>query len=232
MVVSGLLNAAAWGTSMALWAYMQPYFWGFTSDEISTILAAQLISALLAFALTPWLTAGREKKPVLIALSLVAIAASSGPVFLDLIGSFPGMGNPARFYSMVVIGVVQVMLIVMSSVLSASMIADIVESRELATGRREEGLLFAVLSFIGKVATGIGVWAGGVMLALIHFPLETEAAALTPEVAARLGWLYGPALAGLYGASILALLYYRLDRAQHQHNLAALRRSQLLEPQS
>ena len=227
MVASGLMNAAAWGTSMALWAYMQPYFWGFSSSETSIILASQLVSAVLAFALTPWLTAGRDKKPVLIALTLFAIAVGTGPVLLALVGAFPGMGTDARFLVMVVVGIVQVLLIVMSSAVSASMIADVVESRELATGRREEGLLFAVLSFIGKVATGVGAWAGGVMLAVIRFPQDTATAAVAPDAVARLGWVYGPTLAVFYGVSILALRYYRLDRAQHERNLEALGRSQL-----
>ncbi|MYH16783.1 MAG: MFS transporter [Gammaproteobacteria bacterium] len=229
MVASGLMNAAAWGTSMALWAYMQPYFWGFSTSETSIILASQLLSAALAFTLTPRLAAGREKKPVFIALLLLAIAANTGPVFLELIGVFPDMGSPVRFHILVALGVVQVLLIVMSSAIGASMIADIVEARELVTGRREEGLLFAVLSFTGKVATGIGAWVAGMLLSLIRFPQDSAATAVPPDTVARLGWVYGPTLAALYGVSILALRYYRLDRAQHQSNLEMLAHSQLSE---
>lgn len=224
MVASGLAGSAAAGTATALWAYMQPYFWGFTSDQTSMILAAQLSSAVLAFMLMPVLTRGREKKPVLVGTSMAAIGVGSGPVLLKLVGWFPATGSNALFLTMVVLGVIQVMLLVMSSVLTASMVADIVESRAVVTGRREEGLLFSVLSFIGKVAGGVGVWTGGIILALIHFPADTTAAEVAPEIVERLGWLYGPTLAVFYLLSIVALLYYRLNRETHAANLAALER--------
>lgn len=164
--------------------------------------------------------------PVLVGISVAAIGVGSGPVFLKLVGWFPATGSDALFLSMVVLGVIQVMLVVMSGVLTGSMVADIVESREVATGRREEGLLFSVLSFIGKVASGVGIWTGGVMLALIRFPADTTAAEVAPEVIERLGWLYGPALAVFYLLSIAALLFYRLGRETHAANLAALKRMQ------
>ena len=205
---------------------MQPYFWGFNSDQTSLILAAQLLSAVLAFLLTPMLTRGRDKKLVLVGISVAANVVGSGPVLLKLVDWFPATGSDALFLAMVVLGVVQVMLVVMSGALTGSMVADIVESRAVATGRREEGLLFSVLSFIGKVASGVGIWAGGIMLALIRFPTDATVTEVAPEVIDRLGWLYGPTLAVFYLLSIVALLYYRLDREAHAANLAALKRMQ------
>jgi len=222
LVASGLLNAAASGTSTALWAYMQPYFWGFDSSQTSLILFAQLSSAVIAFLMIGRLTRHRDKKPVLIGISALSIAVGSGPVVLMLLGWFPEYGSDALFYTMLIVGVVQVMLIVMSGVVTASMIADVVESRALATGRREEGLLFSVLSFIGKVATGVGIWVGGVMLALINFPTDALSANVPTEVIARLGWLYGPTLAIFYGLAIVALLFFTLSRTTHLENLQAL----------
>ena len=137
-------------------------------------------------------------------------------VLLSLIGLFPDRGTESLFYSMVVLGVLQVMLIVMTSVLTISMLADVVEARAVATGRREEGLLFSVNSFMGKVATGLGVWIGGMLLTIVAFPTDTLAEAVSPEAVDRLGWAYGPALAVLYIFAILAQRFYQLDRAQHR----------------
>jgi len=86
-------------------------------------------------------------------------------------------------------------------------LVNVVESRAVATGCREEGLLLSVLSFIGKVATGVGVWVGGLMLALIDFPADALSVELPAEVVTRLGWLYGPTLAILYVMAIAALLF-------------------------
>ena len=216
IVASGLFSAAAGGSSTALWAYMQPYFWGFDSDQTSAILFAQLLSAVLALVLIPLISFGRDKKPVLIGISIVALLVGSGPVLLSLLGLFPERGTEQLFYTMVFFGVIQVMLIVMTSVLTISMLADVVEARAVATDRREEGLLFSVNSFIGKVATGVGVWMGGLLLTIVAFPTDTLAEEVSPEAIDRLGWAYGPALAVFYVFSILALRFYHLDRAQHQ----------------
>ena len=222
IVASTALTAAASGTATAMWAYMQPWFWGFDSAQTSSILAAQLASPLLAVLLLPAASRGRDKKAVLIRLSVLSLLAGSGPVILALLGAFPPAGHSALFPLMVAIGVVQVALIVMTNTVGASMIADIVDARAVATGRREEGLVSSVLSFTGKVATGLGIWIGGLLLTAIDFPTDADVSAIDQEMVDRLGWLYGPVLAFLYVAAIYALRYYRLSRHRHQENLAML----------
>ena len=224
LLASTVLGAVAGGTSSALWAYMQPWFWGLGSDEIRTILAAQLVAPPVALALLPRVTRGSDKKTRLIQLSMLAIAVVCGPVFLDLVGAFPAAGHPLRFPLLVVFGVVQVVLSVMTGALAASMVADVVDARAAAVGRREEGLVMATLSFVGKVAGGMGVWMGGLVLTVIDFPTAGEIATLDRGVIERLGWWYAPLLAGLYAASIVALRFYRLGRGDHLEHLAALSR--------
>ncbi len=222
LLASTVLGAIAGGTSSALWAYMQPWFWGLGSDEIRTILAAQLVAPPVALALLPRLGRGSDKKKRLIQLSLLAIAVVCGPVFLDLVGAFPPADHPMRFPLLVVFGVLQVVLSVMTGALAASMVADVVDARAVAVGRREEGLVMATLSFVGKVAGGMGVWTGGLVLTAVDFPTAGDIATLDRGVVERLGWWYAPLLAGLYAASIVALRFYRLGRGDHLEHLAAL----------
>ena len=126
LLASTVLGAVAGGTSSALWAYMQPWFWGLGSDGIRTILAAQLVAPPVALALLPRVTRGSDKKARLIQLSMLAIGVVCGPVFLDLVGAFPAAGHPLRFPLLVVFGVLQVVLSVMTGALAASMVADVV----------------------------------------------------------------------------------------------------------
>ena len=221
LVVSGLASSAAAGTSTALWAYMQPYFWGFDTTQTSMLLAAQLLSAVLAFALIPKLVVGREKKDSLIVLSWASLLCASGPVFAELLGFFPAIGSAARFNVMLVLGVLHVMFVVMIGTVTASMIADIVDARAVATGRREEGLLFAVLSFVGKVATGLGIWVSGLILAAVAFPTQVDSYAVEASTVEALGWIYAPVLTLLYVVSVLVLHLYDLTRQAHQRNVQA-----------
>ena len=222
MAVSGVFAAAGNGTSVALWAYMQPYFWGFNSEQVSVILASQLLSAFLAFGLLDLVSRGREKKQVWILLTWLLIIVSTAPVCLALIGWFPAIGSDSLYLTMIVLGIIQVMLIIMTSVVGVSMLADIVEARELVTGEREEGTLLAVQSFINKAATGLGTLAGGLVLALVAFPEDTMSTDIDPQVIENLGWAYGPLLGIIYIASIVAVHFYQLDRETHQANLRQL----------
>ena len=231
LVASAALGAIAGGTSSALWAYMQPWFWGLGSEEIRTILAAQLLAPVAAVVLLPRVGLGSDKKLRMIQFSVLSILVVCGPVIADLIGAFPSDGHPARFPALVVLGVLQVILAVMTGALAASMVADVVDARAVAVGRREEGLVMATLSFVGKVAAGMGVWLGGLVLAVIDFPSGEEIAALDRDMVERLGWWYGPLLACLYAASVAVLRFYRLSRDDHVAHLEALDREDGVVPQ-
>ena len=224
LVASTVLGAAAGGTSSALWAYMQPWFWRLGSDEIRTILAAQLLAPLVAVLLLPRVGVGGDKKLRMIQLSALSILVVCGPVIADLIGAFPSDGHAARFPALVVLGVLQVVLAVMTGALGGSMVADVVDARAVAVGRREEGLVMATLSFVSKVASGMGVWIGGLVLALIDFPSGDAIATLDRGMIERLGWWYGPLLALLYAAAIAVLHFYRLSRGDHAEHIEALER--------
>ena len=224
LVASTVLGAAAGGTSSALWAYMQPWFWGLGSDEIRTILAAQLLAPIVAVLLLPRVGVGGDKKLRMIQLSALSILVVCGPVIADLIGAFPSDGHAARFPALVVLGVLQVVLAVMTGALGGSMVADVVDARAVAVGRREEGLVMATLSFVSKVASGMGVWIGGLVLALIDFPSGDAIATLDRGMIERLGWWYGPLLALLYAAAIAVLHFYRLSRGDHAEHIEALER--------
>ncbi|MEM7362981.1 MAG: MFS transporter [Pseudomonadota bacterium] len=223
VIASGLFGAIAGGTSISLWPYMQSYFWGFDSAQISLLLTGQLGSAVLAFFALPVITRQRDKKQVLIVTSLCLIAVVTGPVMLSVSGLFFTAASGLLFPAMMVLGIIEVTLMVMTSTLTLSMIADITEHRAVVTDRREEGLLLSTQSFIAKVAGGVGVWTGGIMLTLINFPTGATTAEVGADVIVRLGWLYGPILASFYLLSVFMLVFYRIDRGTHEGNVAILK---------
>ena len=222
IALSGIFHACAIGTASALWVYMQPYFWGFDSGQISLMLVGNLFSALLAFSILPFLMRGREKKPILITTSVMALFTNCLPVLLSLYDLFPAVGTQLLFYTMFVTGIFQVTLLVITSSLTGSVLADVVDARSVHTGRREEGLLFSVQSFMGKVATGIGVSMAGMILTLVAFPTDVLDADLGADVASNLGRLYACALGFFFTLSIVTLLFFSLDRVAHEKNIALL----------
>jgi GPH family glycoside/pentoside/hexuronide:cation symporter len=125
---------------------------------------------------------------------------------------------------MFVLGIAQVTVIVITASLSGSILADVVDARAVDTGRREEGLLFSVQSFISKVASGIGVSIAGMVLTLISFPSDSLRTALIPETVSNLGWAYAGTLGFFFVLSIITLLFYSADRATHEQNISILDR--------
>jgi GPH family glycoside/pentoside/hexuronide:cation symporter len=99
-----------------------------------------------------------------------------------------------------------------------SMVADIVDEHELATGKRQEGIFFASVSFSGKFTTGMGNVVGGVALDLISWPrgIKIQSAAdVPPETLTWLGLVYGPIVAGFAVVSVWCYTKHRLDRTRH-----------------
>ena len=131
---------------------------------------------------------------------------------------------------MFILGAVEVMLWAMTGALFYSMIADVTEHRARATGRREEGLLFSTQSFVAKVAAGVGVWTGGLVLSVIDFPTGTASADIDSVIRDQLGWIYAPLIASLYLAAIWMLKLYKINRETHGVNVEALQSASGSQP--
>jgi glycoside/pentoside/hexuronide:cation symporter, GPH family len=97
-------------------------------------------------------------------------------------------------------------------VLPPSMLADITDQDELATGSRREGIYFGVLNFGEKIASGAAVLLSGFLL---HYFVQLAPATSmqTPSAVARLSLLYGTLPALLLLGSIVFIASYALDRA-------------------
>ena len=113
-------------------------------------------------------------------------------------------------------------LIICFQILFSSMIADLVEQSELQTGRRNEGVFFASVTFIRKCVQGLGLMLASFVLYLADFPAGAGVADVSEETVWRLGAYYVPAILTLWLAMIAIISGYRLDRSQHEDNLRQL----------
>jgi glycoside/pentoside/hexuronide:cation symporter, GPH family len=126
-----------------------------------------------------------------IMLALVADALiGPAPVALRLAGLFPPNGASALLPLLFAFGTVTIALMIMSSILTSSMVADIVEDSEVSTGRRSEGVFVAANSFVQKAVSGIGIFASSLLLGAIGFPQDAKPGQVDPQVVSRLGLVY------------------------------------------
>ena len=106
--------------------------------------------------------------------------------------------------------------------LMGSMIADIVEDSELATGRRSEGIFFAGISFIRKLAQGSGVMLAAIVLSVASITPGMRPGMVPDAQLQLLGIGYAASLLTIWMLMILCVSFYRISREGHEANLLAL----------
>jgi Na+/melibiose symporter-like transporter len=222
LFAAGFFAAMAAGLSAALNIYFNTYFWELTSDQITVLIVAYFPAAATALVLAPRLSARLDKKPAAITVSLLAIVFAPVPIALRLFGWFPDNDSPRLLPTLLAFSTLEVTLIITSSILVSSMVADVVEDSEIATGRRSEGVFFAARSFIQKAVSGVGVFLSTLILSAIGFPDGAQPGEVDPSIILRLGTVYAPALVVLYLVSLAFLSAYRISRARHEENLRRL----------
>ena len=222
LFLAALFGAIASGVSTTLSFYFSTFFWGFTTEQIGLISLSVVISALMAFFISPAISKRLGKKRGAITIGLMAFTVAPAPIFLRLLGLMPENGDPALFPLVLSIIVVDVALIIAYQTLSSSMIADLVEEAEIKTQRRNEGVFFASVTFVRKVTQGIGAAVAGVLLTISQFPVGATPDQVPESVLTTFGWLYVPVIFGLWMIMISCLSLYSVDRRKHEANLEAL----------
>ncbi|MBX7533495.1 MFS transporter [Qipengyuania sp. 1XM1-15A] len=217
-----VLFAIASGLAAALSFLMLRYFWGFEEFQIFIWTCTVLLSALFGFLIAPWSVRRFGKKESVIGLGLLAFTIQPAPVLLRLAGLMPENGDPILFPLVMSINVIDLALIIATQAVAYSMIADLVESNQVRTGRRNEGVYYAASTFTRKVTQGIGVAAAGTILSIIAFPEGAAPETVSSDTLWMLGAYYAPTLLLLYLGALYCVSRYRIDKAGHEENLRKL----------
>lgn len=222
LFVSAIFWAMAAGLTSALNIYFNTYFWELQSSQISILVLGNFPAAAIALVVSQGLSKRLGKKRGAVWIATLGLIFAPVPVLLRLIGWMPENGSPFLVPILFSHSSFEVCLIIIASILVTSMVADVVEESELSTGRRSEGVFFAARSFVEKSVSGVGVFTSTLLLAAIGFPEGAQPGAVDPEVIRALGLAYVPLLLLLYGAGIVCIGAYRIDRESHVENLRRL----------
>jgi Na+/melibiose symporter-like transporter len=162
-----------------------------------------------------------DKRPALVVGTAGWTLCSLIPVVLRLLGWMPVNDSAALIPVLVAFRLVQGVTVQQAMVSFGSMMGDVTDEHELATGRRQEGVFFGAVAFAGKSASGIGSLLAGVALGVIAWP--TGADPPPTDAVTRLGVVYGPATTFLAALSLWCYAHYGLTRERHREITAALR---------
>lgn len=222
LMAAGLCYYSAQGVSFALSSYLYAHVWRFEGQDFTVIAFSLLVGAFFAFLIAPRVSrrAGKPKA----AMWLMGAAAFwvALPYMLRLAGLFPEPGSPWLLPALFAIYAANVTCSISSTILGASMMADVVEHSEIETGRRNEGVFFAGAFFVQKCCSGLGIWATGLLLDLVDFPALAKPGQVPVDAVDRLTVLFSVLYAVL---ALAAAGFYRafpFGKAEHEARVAAL----------
>jgi GPH family glycoside/pentoside/hexuronide:cation symporter len=183
------------------------------SEVLSLIQACFYVGALGGVVLWMSLARHTEKRT----LYMMAAASSATLLFMATfligIGRPLGIGHPLPLIVGHVVGGIFASAI---WVVPASMIADVTDTDELATGLRREGIYFGIMNFGEKLAAGGALLFAGGLLGVFRKMSPAGAGfgmpGNPPAAAPYVGLLYGAVPAALLLLSLVLILPYRLNR--------------------
>lgn len=219
----GLLVASAiTGTLAALEIYLNTYFWELKGEDLRWLSIATA-GALLAFISVPLLQKHVDKKNLLIASMLLSLTKGLLVINLRFLDVLPENGTTSLLTILVINEFIGAYLLTITVMMFISMVADTLDAQELATGKRQEGVFSAAISFSAKATTGLGVMLSGLVLEfLVGFPTQVSPQDIQPELVMRLGLVIGVAIPLLYLIPFYMARRYDISRQRHQEIRMAL----------
>jgi Na+/melibiose symporter-like transporter len=158
----------------------------------------------------------------MLVLLSISVFSSIIPVSARLLGLMPPNGSQLLYILLFLDVFVTLTLGLMGLVVLTSMVADVVEDQQVKTGVRSEGVLFAANGLVPKVTLGLGAFIAGILLTVVRFPTYAGAV-VDPQIVRHLALVWIPCVMAFNGGSVVALLFYRIDRETHERNVENLR---------
>ena len=168
-IVAAIFFNLATGLVFALTFYVNTFFWRLGNIDI-LLLPLRPSPRSCSPSCSHPRSRRFDKRYAAVALFVAGALINSTPLFLGLLGVVAAqrsVGLIALLFGFTTIGAG---MAIGSSIILALMMADVVEDSEIATGRRAEGLFFAGSSFVQKAASGLGLFASGLVLWAANFP--------------------------------------------------------------
>ena len=222
LIGAALFASVAGGFSDVVGLYVNKFFWELSQEQMALLVYGLVGALLIGVAVARPLTERLDKKTAALGLAGFAISFGPLPIFLRLLGLFPANGDPLLLPLIVGHTVLVVACVVAIGITVSSMLADVADETELATGKRQEGMLSATISFTAKATSGLGGLVAGVALDLIDFPRGAAPGTVEPSKVAALGLAVGPGLMLLYLATLAFLSRYDITRKRHGEIVGAL----------
>jgi len=209
MITSGIYNT--------LEVFMFTFFWELKPEQIMWVPLTMAASAIGGALFSPILMRKFDRKPVMMISLVGTVIFAQLMVDLRLLGFMIENGDPLLLPLILLNQAGFAFTLGVGAVTTLSMIGDIIDSNELETGARQEGLYFSARSFFAKASVSSGVFLAGIVLDYyVRMPFEAVPGQLDSSTLLRLGIIGGPVMGLAAVISLFIFSKYSLSRERHQ----------------
>ncbi|MBO9713165.1 MAG: MFS transporter [Sphingomonas sp.] len=219
---AALCYYSAQGISFSLSNYLYAHVWRMEGSDYLWMSLVLLAGAATAFVIAPRVARRIGKPRAAMGFMIAAALLLATPYVLRLVGFFPEPGNPVLFPLLFAIFYFNTSCSVSSTILGASMLADVVEYSEMDTGRRSEGVFFAGSFFIQKCTSGLGIFGSGLIVLLTHFPTGALPGTVPKAALDELTLAFIALYLGLAMAAAWLYSRFPFGKAEHEARVARL----------
>ena len=195
MVILDMGLGGIGGITATLLMVTYTYFWQLDATQTSILFAGPIIVAILLVAVFSGVLNRLFEKQQLLrltcALTTINLLWLTPLKLFDLLPD-----NSAVVFALIYANwAVHVTMTILRVITVQSLLADIVDEQELATGKRQEGVIFAAAFFSAKFISGFGYLIAGPFLDLIGLQAGARPGEVSSTVLWGLGLIMGPGLA-------------------------------------
>jgi len=198
------------------------YYWELVPAQLALLPFFTIVAYFVAVTLVEPMTRRFDKSGTMrIGVGISALSAAT-PVLLRSFELLPENGSPAIFFIVGMSGFFYYggWSLFLTSIYSA--IGDVVDEQEVLTGRRQEGIFFAVRTFFSKMTNGVGALLAGIAIDFIGFPPNAVVGEVDPQIIFELGIFEGVIAAVPVLGAIYFYGQYKIDKDCHEEIRQAL----------
>lgn len=219
LFIAGLMGS----TYRALNLYLGTYLWKLDPKVLGEWQQLNLIGMLAMALLARFIVIKIEPKYLYLFAIFLLICAYGLPPGLTAFGLLPPVGTVALQNTLFAFNALAGAAAGLIMICSLVMFAEVTDEYHYVKEVSRTGLIFALLTFGSKAASGLGKVIAGWMLQALDFPSAQEIERLTPETLNTLA-LTVSLWTGIVGMLALGMLStYRLTRERHAEILAGLK---------
>lgn len=202
--------------------YLGTYLWRLRTDQV--LIMPILGTAAMVVGTPIWAWAARHigKKSSFIVSVLGYCAVTLGLILSLYAGAMPSQESALYVPIIYTATFLGSLIGAAPPVVAGSMLADVADDHDLASGHRHEGIIFGAINFVAKISTGIGAQISGLLIALVGLRPKADPATVDVGTSLTLG-VTAATLIAIFGIAA-ALIYrgYPISREHHAEIRAAL----------